>query len=230
MSTLKESLIPVHLNQSPFNGQCVMCYTATQSTRVLLRTSLDPWASVNFILLDQRTENKQFINAYWQYLWVSRKSVPPFLLILLPITQIYSMYPWKERLCLSYLWNEPRPGTTSPQRDPSIVHQNRPGKMNQMTQHQPSQTTLFEKLRSYPFSTDSEFSNGLSIILGHPGSPANEAEVNREDDLVLQAKCFYFSRYGHIHTSHAATSLTLIYLLGKKVSHHPLTLQPIEPG
>lgn len=76
--------------------------------------------------------------------------------------------------------------------------------MNQMTQHQPSQTTLFERLRSYPFSTDSEFANGLSIILGHPGSPANEAEINREDDLVLQAKCFYFSRYG-IYTPHAAT-------------------------
>ena len=33
-----------------------MCYTATRSTQGT--TSLDPWASVNLILLDQRTENK----------------------------------------------------------------------------------------------------------------------------------------------------------------------------
>ncbi|KAJ5105125.1 hypothetical protein NUU61_002472 [Penicillium alfredii] len=54
---------------------------------------------------------------------------------------------------------------------------------------------LFERLRVYPFHTDLEFANGLSIILGHPGTPATEAEMNRDDDLVLQAKCFFFSRY-----------------------------------
>lgn len=84
-----------------------------------------------------------------------------------------------------------------------------------MTQPQPSQTALFEKLRSYPFSTDSEFANGLSIILGHPGSPANEAEVNREDDLVLQAKCFYFSRYG-IWICAPCCSFTDIYISTRK--------------
>ncbi|RAL02032.1 DUF5572 domain-containing protein [Aspergillus ibericus CBS 121593] len=52
----------------------------------------------------------------------------------------------------------------------------------------------FERLSSYPFSTDREFAVGLSIILGHPESPASEAEINRNDDLTLQAKCFYFSR------------------------------------
>lgn len=53
---------------------------------------------------------------------------------------------------------------------------------------------LFEKLRDYPFQNDLEFANGLALILGHPSTPATEAEMNREDDLVLQAKCFFFSR------------------------------------
>ncbi|KAJ5775973.1 uncharacterized protein N7511_000984 [Penicillium nucicola] len=52
----------------------------------------------------------------------------------------------------------------------------------------------FERLRSYSFHTDPEFANGLSIILGHPNTPATEAEMNQDDDLVLQAKCFFFSR------------------------------------
>ena len=69
--------------------------------------------------------------------------------------------------------------------------------MEQATEVQPqaSQARLFEKLESYPFNADPEFANGLSIILGHPDVPASETEVNRDDDLVLQAKCFYFSRY-----------------------------------
>lgn len=67
--------------------------------------------------------------------------------------------------------------------------------MAQVTESQPSQTDLFEKFKSYPFTTDQEFANGLSIILRHPETPASEDEINREDDLVLQAKCFYFSRY-----------------------------------
>ena len=62
-------------------------------------------------------------------------------------------------------------------------------------QSRASQASLFERLKSYPFNTDPEFANGLSIILGHPDAPASETEVNRDDDLILQAKCFYFSRY-----------------------------------
>ncbi|CAI7640094.1 unnamed protein product [Penicillium bialowiezense] len=57
-----------------------------------------------------------------------------------------------------------------------------------------SDTQLFERLQSYPFSADPEFANGLAIILGHPETPASEAEMTRDDDLVLQAKCFFFSR------------------------------------
>ena len=53
----------------------------------------------------------------------------------------------------------------------------------------------FEQLKSYPFNSDPEFANGLAIILGHPGTPASEAEMSRDDDLVLKAKSFFFSRY-----------------------------------
>ncbi|KAJ5796668.1 uncharacterized protein N7518_005208 [Penicillium psychrosexuale] len=59
---------------------------------------------------------------------------------------------------------------------------------------QASQAQIFERLHSYPFISDPEFANGLSIILGHPDTPATEVEMNRDDDLVLKAKCFFFSR------------------------------------
>jgi hypothetical protein len=52
----------------------------------------------------------------------------------------------------------------------------------------------FDQLIAYPFCTDLEFRKGLAVILGHPGVPATDEEIGREDDLVLQAKCFYFSR------------------------------------
>ncbi|KAJ5576346.1 hypothetical protein N7535_003272 [Penicillium sp. DV-2018c] len=57
-----------------------------------------------------------------------------------------------------------------------------------------SENPVFERLLNYSFDSDPEFANGLSIILGHPDTPATKAEMNRDDDLVLQAKCFFFSR------------------------------------
>lgn len=72
---------------------------------------------------------------------------------------------------------------------------NTPSQGSQLVETQQSEIDLFRKLNSYPFSTDVEFAKGLSIILGHPDVPATEAEIDCEDDLVLQAKCFYFSRY-----------------------------------
>ncbi|KAJ5686197.1 hypothetical protein N7536_008816 [Penicillium majusculum] len=59
---------------------------------------------------------------------------------------------------------------------------------------QSSEAQVFERLHTYSFTSDLEFANGLSIILGHPDTPATEVEMNRDDDLVLQAKCFFFSR------------------------------------
>ncbi|KAJ5145621.1 uncharacterized protein N7515_000185 [Penicillium bovifimosum] len=57
-----------------------------------------------------------------------------------------------------------------------------------------SEIPVFERLLAYSFDSDPEFANGLSIILGHPDTPATKVEINRDDDLVLQAKCFFFSR------------------------------------
>jgi hypothetical protein len=57
-----------------------------------------------------------------------------------------------------------------------------------------SAPALFDKVDNYPFHSDIEFKAGLGEILGHPKVPASEEEVNREDDLVLQAKLFYVAR------------------------------------
>jgi hypothetical protein len=57
-----------------------------------------------------------------------------------------------------------------------------------------AEVSRFDQLNAYPFSADLEFRKGLAVILGHPGVPATDEEISREDDLVLQAKCFYFSR------------------------------------
>ncbi|KAB8265464.1 hypothetical protein BDV32DRAFT_116589 [Aspergillus pseudonomiae] len=65
---------------------------------------------------------------------------------------------------------------------------------NSISATQQVEIEIYEKLRSYPFHTDSEFAKGLAIILSHPDIPATETEIGRNDDLVLQAKCFYFSR------------------------------------
>ncbi|KAL1968756.1 hypothetical protein VTN77DRAFT_1582 [Rasamsonia byssochlamydoides] len=70
-----------------------------------------------------------------------------------------------------------------------------------MDHSDPSQSeasALFEYINSYPFSSDAEFRSGLAVILGHPGTPVSEAELTSEDDLVLQAKCFYISRKRNI--------------------------------
>ena len=94
---------------------------------------------------------------------------------------------------------------------------------------QPSDIQVFERLQSYPFSSDPEFANGLSIILGHPETPATEVEMNRDDDLVLQAKCFFFSRYaGNICI--IAMSLMWYGFIGKSSSLQPLTLRLSSHG
>ncbi|KAF7713290.1 Uncharacterized protein PECH_001627 [Penicillium ucsense] len=56
----------------------------------------------------------------------------------------------------------------------------------------------FESLRAYSFTSDPEFANGLAIILNHPGTPASEEEITRDDDLVMKAKCYFFSRKKNI--------------------------------
>ncbi|KAL4788413.1 hypothetical protein BJX76DRAFT_109884 [Aspergillus varians] len=62
------------------------------------------------------------------------------------------------------------------------------------TESQQPQAEIFERLWAYPFAADREFATGLAIILSHPETPASEEEIARNDDLVLQAKCYYFTR------------------------------------
>lgn len=72
---------------------------------------------------------------------------------------------------------------------------------------------LFERLSSYPFEDDHEFAHGLSIILGHPEMPASKAEIDRDDNVTLQAKCFYFSRLDLSTEYLEAIALTMTILL-----------------
>jgi hypothetical protein len=54
---------------------------------------------------------------------------------------------------------------------------------------------IYNFTTTYDFSSDLEFRKGLGTILGHPAQPASDAEVVSGDDVVLQAKCFYISRF-----------------------------------
>lgn len=50
--------------------------------------------------------------------------------------------------------------------------------------------TLFRELDAYDWASDIEFQTGLRTILG--SEPMMDAE--REEELKLQARCFYYSR------------------------------------
>jgi hypothetical protein len=55
-------------------------------------------------------------------------------------------------------------------------------------------TDIYNFIHKYDFSSDLEFRKGLGIILSHP-EPASDVEIASDDDVVLQAKCFYISRF-----------------------------------
>lgn len=48
--------------------------------------------------------------------------------------------------------------------------------------------SLFHRLDSYPWATDTEFQHGLRAILGPDPSPV------QAEQLTLRARCFYYSR------------------------------------
>ena len=73
----------------------------------------------------------------------------------------------------------------------TITAKSEPG--NLANSLQPSSPN-FQNIRSYLFAADVEFKLGLAVILGHSGTPATIDEVNSTDDLVIKAKCFYYSR------------------------------------
>ncbi|KIW18299.1 hypothetical protein PV08_02587 [Exophiala spinifera] len=54
--------------------------------------------------------------------------------------------------------------------------------------------SVYQGLFTYPFDTDQEYQAGLATILGHPETPVTSDELIDKKELVLQARCFYFSR------------------------------------
>ena len=57
-----------------------------------------------------------------------------------------------------------------------------------------SQYEALSNFHNTPVDTDPSFLSGLATILGHPETPVTAEEVAAQPDLVLQAKCFYFTR------------------------------------
>jgi hypothetical protein len=57
----------------------------------------------------------------------------------------------------------------------------------------PDPETVFRALSTYPWEQDVEFQDGLSSIAGHADPSTSTGEVDQ--DLLLQAQCFYFARY-----------------------------------
>ena len=57
-----------------------------------------------------------------------------------------------------------------------------------------SQDDIYSAFHAYSFTTDSEWQSGLASILGHPETPATQAELDTNPGLILNAKLFYFSR------------------------------------
>ena len=53
---------------------------------------------------------------------------------------------------------------------------------------------IFRGISTYPFHADQEYLSGLATILGHPDSPPSQTEIDTNQDLIIQAQCFYFSR------------------------------------
>lgn len=58
-------------------------------------------------------------------------------------------------------------------------------------------TPDFAALHAYPFDSDPEFQAGLAHIVRQqaPGSEVSSTSSPELQGLVLQAKCFYYSRY-----------------------------------
>ncbi|EEQ29087.1 hypothetical protein McanMca71_000864 [Microsporum canis] len=83
-------------------------------------------------------------------------------------------------------------------------------------------TDIYQRLSSYSFTADPEFKLGLAVILGQPRTPATDEQINRTDDLVVKAKCFYFSKKFAIQPP-------IDYILYKQwLQEQPLPSQPDE--
>jgi Family of unknown function (DUF5572) len=56
--------------------------------------------------------------------------------------------------------------------------------------------TTFRNIYTYAWDQDSDFQSGLSSIRGHTCQASSDGLIGHDLDLLLQAQCFYFARYG----------------------------------
>lgn len=89
--------------------------------------------------------------------------------------------------------NVPPPSSQNPSSEPSY----QPAGAQPLASPSPLPSDnhdVYHLISSYPFHTDNDYLLGLAAILGHPETPPTEAELHDNEDLVLQAQCFYFTR------------------------------------
>ncbi|KAK5951101.1 hypothetical protein OHC33_007854 [Knufia fluminis] len=90
--------------------------------------------------------------------------------------------------------NQPPPSSQNP--DSDLSHQAPPAQplATPTPTTPPSSEDIYRRISSYPFHSDSDYQLGLAAILGHPETPPTAADLASNQDLVLQAQCFYLAR------------------------------------
>ena len=53
---------------------------------------------------------------------------------------------------------------------------------------------IYRDLITYPFFRNTEFVSGLAAIFGHPETPCSPEEIQQNDDMVQEAKLFYYAQ------------------------------------
>jgi len=90
--------------------------------------------------------------------------------------------------------NQPPPSSQNP--DSDLSHQIPPAQplaLPSSPPHLPPRD-LYRQIHTYPFHSDQDYQLGLAAILGHPETGPSPSELASNQDLVLQAQCFYLAR------------------------------------
>lgn len=87
--------------------------------------------------------------------------------------------------------NTPPPSSQNP--DSELSHQ--PAGVQPLAEPTSAEPgDIYDQILTYPFYSDNDYILGLAAIFGHPDLIPTEAELRDNEDLVLQAQCFYFAR------------------------------------